>query len=207
MSPFGSEYARKMDDFLTQNGLDGQADPVAVYHAVRKVPYGSRGGRSPEEVLLHNEGSCSGKHILLRDLLRHLKQSANIETVQGDFAAAMQAHASMPEDLQQYCNVGGVVDFHHYVVWDSPNGAWKLDATWPDNVIAMGIPGNANWVGGGDTKLALSPEKSLGFTEDIPKFKERLLGGLSDEERAYRSKFLTLLTDWVTAIDCGGEVK
>lgn len=207
MKSFECEYARKMDGFLTQNGLDDQADPVALFHAVRKVPYGSRGARSPEEVLQHNKGSCSGKHILLRDLLRHLKHCADIETVQGDFAAAMRAHTTMSVELQQYCNVGGVVDFHHYVVWDSADGAKKLDATWPDNVIAMGTPGNADWFGEGDTRLALSPEKSHGFTEDIPKLKEQLLDGLSNDDREYRAKFLTLLTDWVAAIDCGGEAK
>ncbi|MFK8033314.1 MAG: transglutaminase domain-containing protein [Hyphomicrobiales bacterium] len=207
MKPFECEYARKMDGFLAKNGLGDQANPIAVFHAVRRVPYGSRGGRSPEEVLQQNEGSCSGKHILLRDLLRHLKQSADIETVQGDFAAALSAHPSMPADLQKYCKVGGVVDFHHYVVWESSDGAKKLDATWPDNVIAMGISGNENWIGEGDTRLALVPEKSLGFTENVPELKEQLLDSLSADEREYRAKFLTLLTDWVAAIDCGGEAK
>lgn len=207
MSPLQSAYAAKLDGFLASNGLNHQSSPVAVYHSVRKVPYGSRGGRSAEDVLRHNEGSCSGKHILLRDLLRHLKHVADVETVQGDFAAAVPPHASMSVDLQHFCRVGGVKDFHHYVVWNSPDGDKKLDATWPDNVIAMGIRGNSNWAGEGDTVLALSPEKTLGRTENIRELKERLLDELSEDERAYRAKFLTLLTDWVAAIKCGGEAK
>ncbi|MEP0519747.1 MAG: transglutaminase domain-containing protein [Hyphomicrobiales bacterium] len=207
MSALQSDYAAKLDGFLASNGLNAQANPVAVYHCVRKVPYGSRGGRSAEEVLKNNEGSCSGKHILLRDLLRRLNQKADIETVQGDFAAAVPPHSSMPAELQQYCRVGGVKDFHHYVVWGSPDGEMKLDATWPDNVIAMGVKGNDNWAGNGDTVLAILPDKTLGRTEDIRELKERLLGELNEGERAYRAKFLTLLTDWVAAIECGGEAK
>jgi len=207
MSEPKGDYARELDRFLDRNGLKEKSNPIRLYHLVRNVPYSSRGDRHPQAVLEKNEGSCSGKHILLRDLLRHTGQKAEIETVQGDFAAGVPPLESMSDELRHFCNVGGVKDFHHYVVWQTSEGECKLDATWPDGPIAMGVPGNADWDGDGDTRLALTPKKILNREEDIPAYKEQLLAGLTEEEKTYRLEFLALLTDWVSAIDCGGATK
>jgi len=200
MSLGDKKYARELDKFLARNGLLDTMAPVGIYHAVRNIPYGSRGGRSPELVLSTNEGSCSGKHILLRDLLRHANQRADVETVKGDFAASVPVVKSMPPRLQRYCANGGIKDFHHYVVWQSANGECKLDATWPDQMAAMGFTDNSNWTGQGDTMLALEPEAVLERVEDVEAYKKRLLAGLSDREQTDRAHFLLLLSDWIVAI-------
>lgn len=200
-------YGQELDKFLDRNGLKEKSNPIEIYHAVRNVPYSSRGDRRPLGVLENNEGSCSGKHILLRDLLRHTGHEAVIETVQGDFAAGIPPLESMPEALRRMCHDGGVKDFHQYVVWQGPDGECKLDATWPDGLIALGVPGNSDWNGGRDTRLALSPDAVLKRVEDIPAYKEQLLASLTKEEETYRLQFLALLTDWVSAIDCGGVIR
>lgn len=197
MNPTTDHYVRLLTGFLAQHELHENATTVEIFHAVRNIPYGRVGGRSAEAVIQHNVGSCSGKHILLRDILRHLKQSADVETVRGDFAASIPQHQSMPESLQTYCRTGGITDFHNYVVWNSPLGEIKLDATWSNGLISMGFSGNRDWVGHGDTKLALEPEAVLDRVEDVPSYKAYLLGLLSEDQRNERERFLTLLTDWV----------
>ncbi|MEH6725085.1 MAG: transglutaminase domain-containing protein [Hyphomicrobiales bacterium] len=206
MTGTNDQYTRLLTGFLDRHGLHENSSMVEVYHAVRNIPYGRVGGRSAEAVIEHNMGSCSGKHILLRDALRHLKQSADVETVRGDFAAAIPPHSTMPEALQAYCRDGGITDFHNYVVWQSPDGEVKLDATWSDRPIAKGIPGNRDWNGNGDTRVALEPEIVLDRVEEVPSYKAFLLGQLGKDQILERERFLNLLTDWVATIESGGDV-
>ena len=206
MQPAKVSYQRELEGFLAQKGLDDASRAVDVFHAVRNLAYGRRGGREPAAVIAHNEGSCSGKHTLLRDALRHLKQTATVETVKGDFAAAIPSHPTMSPALQEFCEEGGITDFHQYVVWESPKGEIKLDATWPDELIEKGLPGNRDWDGQGDTVLALKPEATLDRAENIAEYKSRLLGGLTQTQRARRERFLDLLTEWVATTKCEGAV-
>lgn len=191
-------YERKLDAFLERLGQGGRpADPVRIYHAVRNLPYASRGSRHPADVLESREGSCSGKHLLLRDLLRRSGERAEIETVEGDFAAGMPEVDSMPEALRVWVRDGGIRDFHQYVVWRGPAGEAKLDATWPDSLARFGFPVNEDWDGCGDTRIALEPTRVVGRTEDLVPFKEGLLATLTSKEAADRLDFLSLLTDWL----------
>ncbi|WP_282610972.1 hypothetical protein [Pelagibius sp. Alg239-R121] len=199
------ESADYVSLFLERNGLSEHSTIADVFHAVRRVPYGSRGGRSAEEVVQFGEGSCSGKHSLLRDLLRRLSQKAAVETVRGDFTSRVPSCKSMPIELKQMCLEGGVTDFHQYVVWESPDGELKLDATWSDGPIRQGVPGNMNWAGKGDTALALEPEAVLKRAEDVPAYKEKLLAELSPEVRQRRLTFLALLTNWTAGTETGGD--
>lgn len=206
MTQTNDQYTRLLTGFLARHGLHENSTTIEVFHAVRNIAYGRTGGRSAEAVIQHNMGSCSGKHILLRDALRHLKQSAAVETVRGDFAASIPPHPTMPDALQAFCREGGITDFHNYVVWDSPTGEIKLDATWSDGLIEKGFIGNRDWDGTGDTKLALEPEIVLDRVEEVPSYKAFLLGQLDKEQRHERERFLTLLTDWVATTQSGGEV-
>lgn len=189
--------------FLQANRLAKESGVVDVFHAVRKIPYGSGAGRSARSVVKRNKGSCSSKHLLLRDVLRYQGRTATIETAQGDFAAGIPELASMGDELKQMCRDAGISDFHHYVVWDGPDGEIKLDATWSDGPITEGFAGNRDWDGVGDTKLALEPENTLERVEDVPAYKERLLKELSLNMQDKRLKFLGLLSDWVAMTESG----
>jgi hypothetical protein len=191
--------------FLHRNHLSEVSKVVEVFHAVRRIPYGSRGGRTAEAVLENNEGSCSGKHILLCELLQRLKQDAFVVTVRGDFTSKIQALDSMPDELKDICEEGGVTDFHQYVIWNSPDGALKLDATWSDGPIRQGLIGNMNWVGNCDTELALYPNEILNRVDDLPAYKAKLLAGLSKGDQQRRVDFLTLLTAWVATTEEEGS--
>lgn len=190
--------------FLHRNNLSETSNVIDVFHAVRRIPYGSRGGRTAEAVVENNEGSCSGKHILLCALLRRLHEVAFVETVKGDFASKIPPLETMPDELKRMCKEGGVIDFHQYVVWNSPAGALKLDATWSDGPIKQGLSGNMNWAGNCDTELALHPVEVLKRVDDVPTYKAKLIAELSESDRQYRFDFLALLTAWVAKTEIEG---
>ena len=190
--------------FLYENRLSEVSKVVEVFHAVRRIPYGSRGARTVAAVVKNNEGSCSGKHILLCELLQRLKQDAFVVTVRGDFTSKIQALDSMPDELKDICEEGGVTDFHQYVIWNSPDGALKLDATWSDGPIRQGLIGNMNWVGNCDTELALYPNEILNRVDDLPAYKAKLIAGLNKGDQQRRANFLTLLTAWVATTEKEG---
>ena len=196
-----------ISEFLARSNLSETSEVVDIFHAVRRIPYGSSGGRSAEAVVENNEGSCSGKHILLKEVLRRLNQVAFVETVRGDFASKIPALETMPDKLKRMCEEGRVTDFHQYVVWNSPNGALKLDATWSDGRIKYGLSGNQTWAGNCDTKLALFPTEVLNRVDDVPSYKAKLLAGLSDCDRQRRFDFLKLLTAWVAKTETEGTAE
>lgn len=193
-----SIYATKLDAFLERLAPEGgKPDVPAIFHAVRNIRYASRGNRTPEAVLDNNEGSCSGKHILLRDLLRRAGETADVEIVEGDFAAGMPEVETMSEPLRRWVRDGGIHDFHNYVVWRGPVRELKLDATWSDAMAPLGFPVNAGWAGEGDTQLALEPYGVKMRVEDVIFHKGRLLTTLSEDEAEDRRAFLELLTNWI----------
>ena len=169
----------------------------SIFHAVRRMTYASNTSRSPEDVLISNRGACTGKHLLLRDLLRRAGEEADVEIAQGDFAANIPIVLSMPEILKQRIQAGGVIDFHCYVVWRTANRELKLDATWPDSLAPLGFPVNDSWDGRQDTQLALEPFEISSRVEDVIGHKEQLLSTLSSAQIDNRRFFLDLLTNWL----------
>ena len=148
-------------EFLRAHLKDGDSAMALLDHAVRKIPYGSIGERDPVKVIANNLGSCSGKHILLRDLLRETGHEAEIVTIFTYFNRGVPSHPAMPEDLRKMIEDEDICDFHHYVHarWDD---RWlKLDATWHDALSPYGFPVNGDWRGQGDTMPLQRPSGSI----------------------------------------------
>ena len=195
-------YRAELDAFLASLGLaPGQADVVRTFHAVRNIAYYSSGNRTPEAVLRDKRGACTAKHILLRDLLRRQGEIADVEIVEGDFAASMPVVNSMPEALRSWILSGGIPDFHCYVVWRGPEREQILDATWHDALEPLGFPVNAAWRGEGDTVLAIQPRHVKARVEDVIGRKERLVSTLAREEAFNRKLFLELLSAWLAELE------
>jgi hypothetical protein len=195
-------YRAALDSFLDDLGLgSGRTDVVKTFHAVRNLPYFSSGDRSAETALRDRRGACTAKHILLRDLLRLQGEVADVEIVEGDFAAAMPLVRSMPDELRGWIQTGGISDFHCYVVWRGPQREQLLDATWPDELLSLGFPVNSDWAGEGDTKLAMEPRLVKARIEDVIGRKERLLSTLSRDDAHNRKHFLGLLSRWLEGLN------
>jgi Transglutaminase-like superfamily len=186
--------------FLKERVRASSTNVVDIYHAVRKIPYGSTGERDPVKVIANNLGSCSGKHILLRDLLREVGWKAEIITMFTHFNRGVPSHPAMPADLRAMIDGEDVCDFHHYVRIRIHEGWHKLDGTWHDALIPYGFPVNRDWEGHSDTVLAATPIREYPAVEDLVAWKEQLLTQLTPEQREFRAKFFTRLTEWMTTL-------
>ena len=108
-----ADYHAELDRFLLEHvPARGMAGVLQAYTAVRQLAYFSGPDRTPLAALQAGHGACTAKHIILRDLLRRVGMQAEVEIVEGDFAAAIPLHASQPDDLQGMIRQRGVTDFH-----------------------------------------------------------------------------------------------
>lgn len=171
-----------------------------IYHAVRRIPYGSTGERDPVKIIANNLGSCSGKHILLRDLLRESGWTSEVVTMFTHFNRGMPSHPSMPADLRAMVEGPDVCDFHHYVRVRVDGRLLKLDATWHDELIPYGFPVNNDWKGDADTRLAATALKEYPAVEDLAAWKAQLLAELTEEQRELRSRFFRRVTEWMMTL-------
>ncbi len=170
-----------------------------IYHHVRNIPYGATGNRDPRVVYERHIGSCSGKHILLRDLLRESGYVAEIITMFTYFNESTPVHDSFPDELKEISKGERVADFHHYVR-AAKQGAWlHLDATWHDRLKSFGFQVNTGWSGTGNTRLASVTEKEYPNDEDIAELKKRLIASLPRSQRHIRARYFQLLTEWIAA--------
>ena len=181
--------------------IEGEARPryVSIYHAVRNIPYGRAGKRDPIAVLENHRGSCSGKHVLLRDLLRIAGYEAKVVTIHTYFNKAIPLLPSLPDDLSTMIRDREVDDYHHFVRIRI-SGQWlNLDATWQDALGEHEFPVNTDWDGTGHTAIASATIKEYPAVEDIAAFKQKLIASLSPEARENREKFFDKLTSWLEA--------
>ena len=179
----------------------GSKNVVDIYHAVRNIPYGSTGERDPVKVIASNLGSCSGKHILLRDLLREIGCEAEVITIFTHFNRGIPSHSAMPAKLRaMIAGDEDVCDFHHYVRARIDQRWCKLDATWHDALITYGFPVNRDWNGRRDTVLAATPIREYPPVEDLAAWKKQLLTQLTPEQREFRAEFFTQLTEWMMTL-------
>jgi len=186
--------------FLKERLSAGSTNVADVYHAVRNIPYGSTGERNPVKVIANNLGSCSGKHVLLRDLLREVGWEAEVITMFTHFNRGIPSHPAMPAELRAMIEGEVVCDFHHYVRVQMREGWRKLDATWHDALIPYGFPVNRDWTGLSDTVLAAMPIHEYPAVEDLITRKQQLLAELTAQQREFRAKFFRLLTEWMTTL-------
>ncbi len=190
-------------EFLGSIPDDGGLRLVQLYHAVRNIPYGSAGMRDPIKVIENNVGSCSGKHILLRDLLRAEDYEAETITIFTHFNEKIPLHESYPDELARMIREELVCDFHHYVR-TRLDGRWlRLDATWHDALGPYGFPVNTRWDATGDTVLAAEPIRTYADVSDVATLKQELIASLSPEERRTRARFFALLTGWIASLPHG----
>ena len=190
-------YVAALAHFAAPHG----GDPVALFHAVRAMPYRSGPDRTPMAALCTGQGACTAKHLILRDALRLAGHRAEVELVEGDFASAIPDHPSMPDALRAEIAQGGITDYHCRVrlsASDQPHR--RLDATWPDALIPFGFVTARGWNGTGDTVQAIERVRIAACVDDVLAEKARLLSALPPAAAARRLRFLALLSDWLSGV-------
>ena len=196
------DYTDALDAFIAAHvPTRGKAGILQAYDTVRQMPYYSGPDRTPLAALRAGRGACTAKHIILRDLLHRIGARAEVEIVEGDFAAAIPLHPTQPGDLQQMIRQAGVTDFHCRVRLLGLDNALALDATWPDTLDAYGFAVNREWTGRGDTVQAMAKVTVRSRDDDVLGTKAILLAGLDAQATQKRLTFLRLLSGWLEAID------
>ena len=196
-----ADYQAELDRFIAAHvPARGKEGILRSYAAVRQMVYFSGPDRTPLAALRSGRGACTAKHIILRDVLRRIGQQAEVEIVEGDFAAGIPLHPSQPADLQAMIRQGGVTDFHCRVRLIGAGGDQRLDATWPDALADYGFAVNRTWTGDGDTIQAIPDALLRSRDEDVLGTKARLLAGLGEKTIRRRQEFLRLLSGWLAQI-------
>ena len=185
-------YLREIED-------SARPPHVSIYHAVRNIPYGSTGKRNPVSVIKRRRGSCSGKHTLLRDLLRLNDCEAEVITIHTHFNRAIPLVPSFPDKLAKMVQGEEVDDFHHFVRARIDRHWLDLDATWQDALGDYGFPVNSDWAGAGHTVVAAKALKEYPATEDVAAFKQQMIASLPPDARRKRELFFEKLTRWMEA--------
>jgi len=173
---------------------------VCAFETVRDIPYGSTGEREPEKIVHENLGSCSGKHLLLSNLLKSLGYENKIVTCFHYFNEALPPGNDYPKRFKEILRTHRVIDFHHFVKLKMGNRWLSLDATWDALLHHFGFPVNFGWKGDSDTLIAVKPIMFYPETDDLISLKIKLIAELPPQEQEIRAEFMTLLTEWLREI-------
>lgn len=200
--PLSAEAHAGLAAFLAEaaGGRTGTPAAVALFHAVRRLPYLSTGDRSLDSVLARRAGSCSGKHILLAALLQAVGLPARVELVLGDFASPLKAARNIPETFRAAAEAG-IRDVHNVVRAEIDGRSVLLDATWHDAVKPYGFRVNDAWRGEGDTAIAVDVEAMLGPAADPAAAKAAIIESWPAVVQAGRREFLEQINGWVARLE------
>lgn len=162
--------------------------PALAFTLVREMPYRRASDRQPATIIREWRGTCSGKHYLLRAVLAELGLPSTLIACTTYVAADP---ASLPEELADVLREGPVPDVHNYLRLPR-----IVDATWPLEAEAYGLPVNPHWLDEGDMLLPCTPLREYVVPDDVDaqEYKNALLQEqFSAEELERRDRFFRLL--------------
>jgi hypothetical protein len=156
---------------------DATLDPAIVFTLVRDMPYRRASDRRPQTIIAEWQGTCSGKHYLLRDLFAEMGLPSQVMACT---AVTPLDPAKIPDSLQPLYERANrrFVDVHNYLALSLPEGGQMVvDATWPLSARGKGLVVNETFVLGQDQRLAFEPRETWPVPEsrDPQEFKGELL--------------------------------
>jgi len=167
---------------------------VALFETVRDIPYGSISSRDSGQVLAQRRGTCSGKHLLLRQLFQANSLPVKLMMCRTTLNGL---DVDLPDELTDLLAQGKVPDFHNYLRVDT--GHWvDVDATFDAPLARHGFVVN-EWDGRSDCHTALPAFESW-EVEDLFVEKEAALASLSDAERTRRREFIDPFSSWLETL-------
>ena len=192
LSSFFEQAARRglfTDDF--------QQSPATAFALVRDMPYQRASSRAPDAIVQEWRGTCSGKHYLLKSLFEEMRLRSKVIMCTHRFTLENTGH--FPIQLREVLEHGPVPDIHTFIKLKTNNGWMDVDATWPSQAGALGMPVNHEFREGVSMGLACEPIEMLevpGGEEPQP-FKERLIKSFCGDEARRRDRFIAGLSDWL----------
>lgn len=180
---------------------DTRIDAARAFALVRDMPYERASDARPETLIEEWRGTCSGKHLLLAQLLGELGLDSMFMTALHKFTPSNAAW--LPPHLLAEVEAAPVPDVHNFLMVESPAGWFAVDATWPLGTRALGLPANEGWVPGRNMTVAADIDEVYDLPDDADplEFKQRVLadhaGALGTPERDRRERFIEALSTWL----------
>jgi hypothetical protein len=189
----------KFDEW-TRN-LSPKEGKIRIFEKIRDIPFIiTRAGNlesSPAELLIHNQGHCLPKHLLLG--IMYQKLNIQIKYAIYSFRWCDQ-DINYPKELRKV--VEDLPPDHHLACKACIHDEWiLLDATWDPPLKRVGFPVNEGWDGVHDTVNAVkSSEETLhaSIREGIKYVGSRTY--YSEEQYVLWCKFYDSLNRWLKDI-------
>ena len=174
-----------------------QLTPASVFALVRDMPYKRAKSRAPDAIVTEWQGTCSGKHYLLKELFQDMGVNTKIIMCTHKFSVRNTAH--LPEPLRQLTVQGPVPDVHTFLHLETESGWMDVDATWPAQAEPLGMPVNREFRWGVSMGLACSPIEYFDVPdgEEPQPFKEDLIRRFCGGDVDRREAFIQGLSAWL----------
>lgn len=173
-----------------------EIDPAVAFALVRDMPYRRASDRHPETIITEWQGTCSGKHYLLKELFAELGLHSHVIACTTVTPVDESKVAVDQRPLYETAN-RRFVDVHNYLVVDLPQGGQMLvDATWPLSARAAGMVVNETFILGEDQQPAAKPLQTWVIPDDRDpqEFKAELLRRFfTPAELQFREKVIEYL--------------
>ena len=127
--------------------------PETVFALVRDMPYKRAKSRDPGAIVTEWQGTCSGKHYLLKELFQEMGIGIKVIMCTHRFDGDNTAH--FPQSLRDLTAQGPVPDVHTFLQLETASGRMDVDATWPARAEALGMPVTATGLPAVDRGVAL----------------------------------------------------
>lgn len=184
---------------------DERLDAAAAFRLVRDMPYRRASDRQSETILREWRGTCSGKHYLLRDLLREIGMPSTVILATHEFTPENSPWLS--PNLMTEVRLAPVPDVHTFlrVQYDPAADQWMtVDCTWPSTARRLEMPANLSFETGVDQRIACDAIEIVHVPEDEDPqaLKERVIADHVGQQAARRDAFIAALSDWL-ALELG----
>lgn len=185
----------------TARGLlaaDEPLRPDRAFELVREMPYARASDGRVETVVGEWRGTCSGKHILLRELYEESGLRCLLMCATHSFTLANTPW--LPPHLREMVEDHPVPDVHNFVRLEVTPDEWMVvDATWPVAAGALGMPVNERFEAGRNMRLACDPDELFHVPPeaDPRDFKAMLLERHVGEQAERRDCFIEGLSAWL----------
>lgn len=171
-------------------------DAEKAFLLVRDMPYRRASSRQPETTICEWQGTCSGKHYLLKQLFAELGYPSRLLACTAVTQIDPQLVSGHLKTILEQSK-GRFVDVHNYLILALPDGDMIVDATWPLATQGMGTVVNETFVLGEDQRVACDPIKTWTVPEgqDPQAFKEQILReSFTEEELKHRETFIQVIS-------------
>jgi len=167
---------------------------IRIFERVRDIPYGVINSRNPEDVYRKNKGTCSGKHLLLKELYLALGMQVK-DVICFHLYEELPRNIDYPLELRKILEENeGVPDFHNFIQIYINNNWITLDATFDKSLEGYFVVNE--WDGKSDTKLSVNPLRFWELEKPL-EFKVRMLNQLPLEIQKGRELFLKKFSEWI----------